>query len=99
MYGNEDPLTQVVLNGTAHTPVVTSELSEDGAEYVMKFPDYGGVEIDATVRVEGAEVDFAVTKIADTKSNPVNRSEEHTSELQSLMRNSYAVFCLKKNKT
>src|SRR3546814_8214006 len=30
---------------------------------------------------------------------PLNlRSEEHTSELQSLMRISYAVFCLKKNK-
>src|SRR3546814_2468739 len=28
-----------------------------------------------------------------------HRSEEHTSELQSLMRNSYAVFCLKKKKT
>src|SRR3546814_3788222 len=28
-----------------------------------------------------------------------DRSEEHTSELQSLMRISYAVFCLKKNKT
>src|SRR3546814_9416346 len=27
----------------------------------------------------------------------VERSEEHTSELQSLMRISYAVFCLKKN--
>src|SRR3546814_5771815 len=27
------------------------------------------------------------------------RSEEHTSELQSLMRISYAVFCLKKNKS
>src|SRR3546814_10449010 len=27
------------------------------------------------------------------------RSEAHTSELQSLMRNSYAVFCLKKKKT
>src|SRR3546814_5883311 len=27
-----------------------------------------------------------------------HRSEEHTSELQSLMRNSYAVFCLKKTK-
>src|SRR3546814_1386351 len=27
-----------------------------------------------------------------------HRSEEHTSELQSLMRNSYAVFCLKKKK-
>src|SRR3546814_5148272 len=30
--------------------------------------------------------------------NATGRSEEHTSELQSLMRNSYAVFCLKKNK-
>src|SRR3546814_8372086 len=29
-------------------------------------------------------------------SGEVLRSEEHTSELQSLMRNSYAVFCLKK---
>src|SRR3546814_10230845 len=28
-----------------------------------------------------------------------DRSEEHTSELQSLMRNSYAVFCLKKKKS
>src|SRR3546814_4434994 len=28
-----------------------------------------------------------------------HRSEEHTSELQSLMRNSYAVFCLKKTNT
>src|SRR3546814_3522814 len=29
----------------------------------------------------------------------IGRSEEHTSELQSLMRISYAVFCLNKNKT
>src|SRR3546814_10680431 len=28
----------------------------------------------------------------------LGRSEEHTSELQSLMRSSYAVFCVKKNK-
>src|SRR3546814_942788 len=31
-------------------------------------------------------------------SSPSSRSEEHTSELQSLMRISYAVFCLKKKK-
>src|SRR3546814_1873531 len=31
-------------------------------------------------------------------SNRTGRSEEHTSELQSLMRISYAVFCLKKKK-
>src|SRR3546814_5974424 len=33
------------------------------------------------------------------RDQPVARSEEHTSELQSLMRISYAVFCLKKKKT
>src|SRR3546814_17180116 len=36
---------------------------------------------------------------ADGKlGDPAERSEEHTSELQSLMRISYAVFCLKKKK-
>src|SRR3546814_9761378 len=36
--------------------------------------------------------------IADTKGRTRLRSEEHTSELQSLMRISYAVLCLKKKK-
>src|SRR3546814_2915382 len=39
----------------------------------------------------------AVSAVDETASLP--RSEEHTSELQSLMRISYAVFCLKKKKT
>src|SRR3546814_6611213 len=34
----------------------------------------------------------------DLRPYPGPRSEEHTSELQSLMRISYAVFCLKKKK-
>src|SRR3546814_1532915 len=34
-----------------------------------------------------------------TEEQKDRRSEEHTSELQSLMRNSYAVFCLKKKKS
>src|SRR3546814_9460726 len=34
----------------------------------------------------------------DTLGRGAKRSEEHTSELQSLMRISYAVFCLKKKK-
>src|SRR3546814_7295592 len=34
----------------------------------------------------------------DSSVLTVERSEEHTSGLQSLMRNSYAVFCLKKKK-
>src|SRR3546814_5767219 len=37
--------------------------------------------------------------LVQLKGPPKIRSEEHTSELQSLMRISYAVFCLKKKKT
>src|SRR3546814_9575445 len=41
-----------------------------------------------------------VSRIVEVKGfQPRLRSEEHTSELQSLMRISYAVFCLKKKKT
>src|SRR3546814_16743649 len=36
---------------------------------------------------------------APSGRRPSSRSEEHTSELQSLMRSSYAVFCLKKKTT
>src|SRR3546814_2823980 len=36
--------------------------------------------------------------VRSTSLHPKSRSEEHTSELQSLMRISYAVFCLKKKK-
>src|SRR3546814_7449691 len=40
---------------------------------------------------------FNVEPIADSVAEARRRSEEHTSELQSLMRTPYAVFCLKKN--
>src|SRR3546814_4212497 len=52
------------------------------------------------------DVDDAVTRVGEMKQldaelgaigdQRIDRSEEHTSELQSLMRISYAVFCLKK---
>src|SRR3546814_7216065 len=40
-----------------------------------------------------------VQNIVARNDAPVIRSEEHTSELQSLMRTSYAVFCLKNKNT
>src|SRR3546814_5798635 len=44
--------------------------------------------------------DFMHNLKADADPKEIKRrSEEHTSDLQSLMRNSYAVFCLKKKKT
>src|SRR3546814_8294541 len=39
-----------------------------------------------------------VIDLEDGETRAVGRSEEHTSELQSLMRNSYDVLCLKKKK-
>src|SRR3546814_2914493 len=42
------------------------------------------------------EIKQQIKRVHDDSSGLYGRSEEHTSELQSLMRISYAVFCLKK---
>src|SRR3546814_3465163 len=72
-------------------------------------PDYAVPELDSVFDwsaypgagggFQGA-VEMCNNNGACRKAEGVMRSEEHTSELQSLMRISYAVFCLKKkNKT
>src|SRR3546814_7816468 len=65
-------------------------------------------ELEITASAEPAEIDReqleeqlfnAMDEVPEgwmVRSNRCGRSEEHTSELQSLMRISYAVFCLKK---
>src|SRR3546814_14359251 len=50
-------------------------------------------EITRLIITHAVPVDSLIRKLSKI------RSEEHTSELQSLMRISYAVFCLKKKKT
>src|SRR3546814_7372405 len=62
------------------------------ADGVPALPSGGAVETPVMVGNAGPAMweKFAAA--------PEIRSEEHTSELQSLMRNSYAVFCLKKKK-
>src|SRR3546814_1749386 len=47
---------------------------------------------------EGADPEKLARWKIDNQPRQQERSEEHTSELQSLMRISYAVFCLKKKK-
>src|SRR3546814_1815684 len=67
---------------------------------VMAAAHIGGV--DEIWRVGGAQaiaaLAYGTSRIApvDVVTGPGNRSEEHTSELQSLMRLSYAVLSLKK---
>src|SRR3546814_1886631 len=67
----------------------------------MRIAALGGVGIAQLLRLAVAD-DLAAGRLVEIfphdplASVPVQRSEEHTSELQSLMRISYAVFCLKK---
>src|SRR3546814_425078 len=60
------------------------------------FPFDGGAACGAGRARTGQS--FAIAMDVFDRALGTGRSEEHTSELQSLMRISYAVFCLKKNK-
>src|SRR3546814_6927544 len=61
----------------------------------VRFAEIAGDES----RYIGVEMRDAVLPMCSSHLSPhLPRSEEHTSELQSLMRISYAVFCLNKNK-
>src|SRR3546814_7330418 len=53
---------------------------------------------EAVVAASGGKAAYFRCDIAQEEDVKALRSEEHTSELQSLMRISYAVFCLKKKK-
>src|SRR3546814_10363341 len=63
-------------------------------EAAMPFPESGSVTVASWAMHEPVS-SFLTVETADSNA----RSEEHTSELQSLMRISYAVFCLKKKTT
>src|SRR3546814_9209157 len=71
------------------------EFIRDGAE---QRPGCPVVARDGAVDVAHPAAGLAAQQLADQALADAARSEEHTSELQSLMRTSYAVFCLKKKK-
>src|SRR3546814_8457590 len=77
-------------------------IPSDLAASVMRQLANGGVVRRGTLGVETQDVDerIATSLGLDSARGAAVRSEGHKSELQSLMRSSYAVFCLKKkNKT
>src|SRR3546814_4971749 len=73
-----------------------AELLPDDAERVGPDGAIEAVTIDSLQKGDVVLVRSGARVPADGEI--VDRSEEHTSELQSLMRISYAVFCLKKKK-
>src|SRR3546814_2521306 len=61
---------------------------------IISHPDAGKTTLTEKLLVAGGAIHLA----GEVKARGA-RSEEHTAELQSLMRISYAVFCLKTNRT
>src|SRR3546814_16230076 len=95
------------FNGTSTTEIYPycHTLSLPDALPIFKAPSRYSPTADAQAALGRAGVVLDVMVDADVitqaqadAAEPANdvRSEEHTSELQSLMRTSYAVFCLKK---
>src|SRR3546814_9421032 len=75
----------------------TPELLAASARFGLPRVAIGGITPDNARQLVAAGADMvAVISGVFDAPDPVARSEEHTSELQSLMRISYAVFCLKK---
>src|SRR3546814_6664450 len=71
-----------------------AEAQFESAEIWSRFSDVAAANDGAWIRKPASPKD--ILKV-DERNRPI-RSEEHTSELQSLMRISYAVFCSKKKK-
>src|SRR3546814_4163039 len=79
------------MTGVEEQKACFAAVTGNGAR-VMQLDGYG--------LEPGCHADTVVLQAGDVlealRLKPARRSEEHTSELQSLMRISYAVFCLKK---
>src|SRR3546814_8203743 len=98
-----------VIEKNYATSVARGSMSQAAMDRAMKlitgtqqFEDIGQADIVVEAVFEEMGVKKDVFGKLDTVMKPgavlATRSEEHTSELQSLMRISYAVFCLKKKK-
>src|SRR3546814_1631709 len=83
--------------------VGTGRMARDAGDFrrFMASPEADGAVLATAAALrqvrkmgEGDSTDLLIVGLAAT--DYVGRSEEHTSELQSLMRISYAVFCLKR---
>src|SRR3546814_2841259 len=92
------------------TPVITTSLYfvVFGGAIGSRMQNVGGVDYGSfivpglvmlsllTQSISNASIGISFPKFVGTVYELLSRSEEHTSELHSLMRTSYAVLCLKK---
>src|SRR3546814_4256505 len=95
----------IVLDGSRRNePILAPSeqiiLARPPGGIVEPQPERGVIERRAAQDDEAVAILFFADRLhrAGAEHGRARRSEEHTSELQSLMRISYAVFCLKKKK-
>src|SRR3546814_4081403 len=88
--------TDTLLPYTTLFRSLVTLVSQDLSEFALHARAILGLPIPC-IRQMGPAASAVI--LVEGESTEVSRSEEHTSELQSLMRISYAVFCLKKQTT
>src|SRR3546814_18712408 len=87
----------ILTSGRLQLGQALTNIVKNGVEAIQQKREEGGTGERDRITMRISETNGQVgIEISDTGVGL--RSEEHTSELQSLMRISYAVFCLKKNK-
>src|SRR3546814_21138710 len=96
-YGNRDVETVVRAPIVAEASLPRVLAPGDKSTVTLDLTNFTGKAGDFKVRVDGIGPVSIGDNVRDAKIDV--RSEEHTSELQSLMRISYAVFCLNKKNT
>src|SRR3546814_837840 len=85
-----------VTSGRVYQGIIAKERRGDYLGATVQVIPHVTDAIKAFAQADTDDLDFVLCEIGGTVGDI--RSEEHTSELQSLMRISYAVFCLKKKK-
>src|SRR3546814_6314011 len=101
MDGFETGQGVLVVAATNRPDVLDPALLRPGRfdrQVVVSLPDIRGREQILKVHMRKVPLATNVDALVLARGTPGFRSEEHTSEPQSLMRISYAVFCLKKKK-
>src|SRR3546814_5229745 len=79
-----------------HAEVAENKIDRRAVDLVQRAHPVMGVERGGHTELLEVALEQTDDELVVVDDEDVHRSEEHTSELQSLMRISYAVFCLKK---
>src|SRR3546814_7297286 len=94
-----DKLTNLRLTPAEVAAAIQSQNVQAAVGRIGAAPVSRDQQFQLTITTQGRLTSPEEFENIVVRANPDGRSEEHTSELQSLMRISYAVFCLKKKTT